>query len=72
MKQILLTVIDEHKSKYLLDFLRQLHFVEVRDVVEGPVESLRVATEDNGLEDLILSAPLPRDDGLEDIEQMGY
>jgi hypothetical protein len=70
MGQVILDVKNNEKGKYLLDFLKQVDFVEVKEGIEDVVN--RGQDKDKkDLEDALLNAPVLSEEEIQNIENIG-
>ncbi len=74
MQQVVLKIRNAEKAKFLLDFLRQLDFVEIGTDAEdsknrGRVHDQPAASGDE--DDFLLNAPVLSSDEIDNIERIG-
>ncbi|MCP4217749.1 MAG: hypothetical protein GY765_24120 [bacterium] len=67
MQQVVLGIKNAEKAKFLLDFLRQLDFVEIKQVLKGNSIS---PTDAPGQDDFLLNAPALSPEELDNIERI--
>jgi hypothetical protein len=65
MSQIILDIKNNVKGKYLLDFLRQIDFVEIKEGLEEQ------AKDKKAFEEALLNAPVLTDEEIQNIENVG-
>jgi hypothetical protein len=74
MQQVVLGIKNNKKARFLLDFLKQLDFVEVKSV-DGEKIQLDDAGEkpksNKSFEDILLNAPVLSEQEIDNIEQIG-
>lgn len=70
MQQVVLNIKNDEKAKFLLDFLRQLDFIEIKQVLKGK-EKKKEVEDKQSLRDVLLNAPVLSDEELESIEHIG-
>ena len=70
MSLVILDIKNDEKGKYLLDFLKQVDFLEIKDGVQITNIS---QDEDNKetLEEVLLSAPVLSEEEIQNIENIG-
>ncbi len=69
MGQVLLDIKNEEKAKFLLDFLKQIDFVEIKKVFQK--DDKERGGEERRLADILLNAPVLSDEELDNIERVG-
>lgn len=70
MGQVLLDIKNEEKGKILLDFLKQIDFVEIKRVFRKK-NSRKPGRAGSGLEDVLLNAPVLSEEEIKNIERVG-
>lgn len=70
MGQVLLDIKNEEKAKFLLDFLKQIDFVEIKRVIQMN-DKERMEKKERKLADVLLNAPVLSDEELDNIERIG-
>lgn len=70
MGQVLLDIKNEEKAKFLLDFLKQIDFVEIKKVFQKDDKDSGRKKE-RKLADVLLNAPVLSDEELDNIEKVG-
>ncbi len=74
MQQVVLGIKNDMKAKYLLDFLRQLDFVEIKGIRKRENQAGEIVAEENQVEtfeDILLNAPVLSKEEIANIEQVG-
>jgi len=67
MGQVLLEIKNEEKAKSFLDFLRQIDFIEIKEIIKkNPTKK-----DKKDIEEYILNAPQLSEEELDDIENIG-
>ena len=70
MSRVILDIKNNEKGKYLLDFLRQVDFLEIKDA-----DDETSGTEQRGdkisVEDVLLNAPVLTEEEIKNIENVG-
>ena len=69
MGQVILDVKNNEKGKYLLDFLKQVDFVEIKEGIEDVVSRGQNKDKKN-LEDALLNAPVLSEEEIQNIENI--
>jgi hypothetical protein len=73
MSLVILDIKNNEKGKYLLDFLRQIDFLEIKEGVSMTVMRQEEEEEDNEtFEDVLMSAPVLSDEELQNIENINF
>jgi hypothetical protein len=65
MSRVVLDIKNNEKGKYLLDFLRQIDFLEIKDD-QGEQED-----DKKNFEEVLLNAPILTEDEIKNIENVG-
>ncbi|MCP4155104.1 MAG: hypothetical protein GY757_45690 [bacterium] len=72
MQQVVLNIRNTEKAKFLLDFLRQLDFIEIKQVLEEKQRiSHSIKDEAEDLSEILLNAPVLSSEEIENIERVG-
>ena len=71
MGQVLLDIKNEEKAKFLLDFLKQIDFVEIKRVFQKDDKERGGGKKERRLADVLLNAPVLSEEELDNIERVG-
>jgi len=71
MSVITLNIKNDQKGKYLLDFLRQIDFLEIEERSEITGIQEEEGDDKETLEEVLLSAPILSEDEIRNIENIG-
>lgn len=69
MGQVLLDIKNERKAKFLLDFLEQIDFVEIKKVFQK--DDKEKGKKKQKIADILLNAPVLSNEELDNIEKVG-
>lgn len=65
MSLVILDIKNNEKGKYLLDFLKQIDFLEIKENLEEQVDNKK------DIEEALLNAPVLTEDEIKNIEDVG-
>lgn len=71
MPQVVLDIRNEKKAGFFLDWLRQLDFIEIKQVLKGKDQEIEEREERRRLDDVILNAPVLSEEEIKNIERVG-
>ncbi len=71
MSVIMLNIKNDQKGKYLLDFLRQIDFLEIEEGSEITGIQEEKGDDNETLEEVLLSAPVLSEEEIRNIENIG-
>ena len=69
MSRVILDIKNDEKGKYLLDFLRQIDFLEIKEDTENSASKKQ--EEEKSLEETFLNAPVLSEEEIQNIENIG-
>ena len=70
MSRVILDIKNNQKGKYLLDFLRQVDFLEITEE-DDDANSMEQTSDKVSIEDILLNAPVLTEEEIKDIENIG-
>ena len=70
MSRVVLDIKNDEKGKYLLDFLRQIDFLEIKEETENTTVK-KQEEDENTLEETLLNAPVLSEEEIQNIENIG-
>jgi len=70
MSRVILDIKNDEKGKYLLDFLRQIDFLEIKEDTENTAAK-KQEEDENTLEKTLLNAPVLSEEEIQNIENIG-
>jgi hypothetical protein len=70
MTRVVLDIKNDEKGKYLLDFLRQIDFLEIMENITMTNQQDQVGNE-KSFEELLLNAPVLTEEEVQNIENVG-
>lgn len=69
MSIVILDIKNEKKGKYLLDFLKQIDYLEIRE--EEEITNIKSAGDMETFEEVLLNAPVLSEEEIQNIENIG-
>jgi hypothetical protein len=70
MTRVILDIKNDEKARYIVDFLRQIDFLEIKEDIYVADEQAREKDKKN-LDELFLNAPVLSEEEIQDIERVG-
>ncbi len=70
MSRVVLDIKNNEKGKYLLDFLRQVDFLEIKEE-DDDITTTEQERDKKSLEDALLNAPVLTEEEIKNIENIG-
>jgi len=70
MGRVVLDIKDNEKGKYLLDFLKQIDFLEITEDI-GSAEKMDRKGNRKNLEEALLNAPVLSEEEIQNVENVG-